>query len=55
MKRKAWVKAGDEWIDIDETTFVDIEEGPYGDEYTFMISECDEMFKSRITLGSKPG
>jgi hypothetical protein len=55
MTRKSWVKAGDEWVDIKTTTFIDIEEGPFGDEYTFTLSDSDEVFKSRIVIGSKPG
>ena len=56
-KRTAWVYVDKErgWVDMDDTTFIDIEEGPFGDEYSFTLSGCDEVFKSRIVSGSQPG
>lgn len=55
-KKTQWVKAGDHgWIDIDRTAFIDIEEGPFGDEYIFMLSGSDEVYRSQIISGSQPG
>ena len=52
--KTSWVKAGDEWVDIDRTEFVDIAEGPYGDEYTF-IFEGVEYTSAVVIGGSQPG
>jgi hypothetical protein len=52
-KQISWVKAGDTWVDIDTTEFVDIEEGLYGDEYTFNYE--GQEYKSQIVRGSQPG
>lgn len=56
-KKPQWVYVDKErgWINIHDTAFIDIEEGPFGDEYSFMISGSEEVYKSRIVSGSQPG
>lgn len=52
-QQTSWVKAGDTWVDIDTTEFVDIEEGLRGDIYTFIYE--GQEHKSEIVRGSQPG
>jgi hypothetical protein len=53
-RQPQWVKAGEHgWIDIKKTAFVDIEEGQFGDEYTFIYE--GEEYTSQIISGSQPG
>jgi hypothetical protein len=55
MKTKvdSWVKAGDKWVSVHETEFIDIEQGPFGDVMTFEYEGAEYM--SNIYFGSKPG
>lgn len=50
---RQWVKAGNEWIDFTEVEFLDVEETPHGDEYTFEYE--GETYKSLCVIGGKPG
>jgi hypothetical protein len=41
------------WVNVNDTRFLDIEEGPSGDVMTFEYN--GEEFSSRVVIGSKPG
>jgi len=51
----SWVYAGKQngWVNVDDTEFVDIEEGPFGDIMHFTFNE--ESFESPVRFGSRPG
>ena len=55
MHRKSWVYANSEWYDINDVIFIDVEEGPRGDEMSFKLEGSDTIYKSIITIGSQPG
>lgn len=52
--RKSWVNAGEHgWVEVQDTKFLNIEEGLHGDEMTFEYK--GKEYKSRIAIGSRPG
>ena len=55
MYKKTWVYADGEWYEVKKVIFVDIEEGPNGDEMSFKLKGSDTIYKSLIVIGSKPG
>jgi len=53
-KQTYWVKAGDEWVDVDLTEFLNIEEDSQGrDVMTFGYLGVE--YKSNVVSGSRPG
>lgn len=50
----AWVKAGDEWVGTNTVLFLNVEEGPRGED--IMTFEYEGMtWTSLIVTGSRPG
>ena len=47
-----WVKCGDKWVDIDDTEFLNVEEGVYGDKYT--VEYEGERYESLGVMGYGP-
>ena len=55
IEQKYWVKIfGGEWVDVDKTEFIDIEEDPSGrDVMTFEYEGV--TYSSAVMAGSRPG
>lgn len=48
-----WVKTDKEWVDVDQTEFVDIEEDEYG--FDLMTFDYEGVtYKSNVVQGSQP-
>ena len=50
---KNWVRTDKEWVDVEEVTFLDVYETPYGDAMEFEYE--GKVYDSTIVVGSKPG
>lgn len=48
-----WVKAGKDWVDVDNVEILNVEEGLYGDIYTFIYNDFE--YSSQAVIGSRPG
>ena len=54
MKQTYWVKAEKEWVDVDKTEFINIEEDFHGhDLMTFEYGGVE--YQSNVVRGSQPG
>ena len=55
MQQDTWVYTDKHygWVHVDDTEFIDIEEGPFGDVMFFEYNQ--HSYSSRIIFGSKPG
>lgn len=56
MKNWVYADCKQEWIDQKKTKFVNVEEGPRGeDRYTYVCPLCGEEHTSIVVTGSQPG